>query len=362
MECTETRRLPGVDLAKIAAMAAIVIAHVAGYGLRPDPADAPNPLLYDFWNIGIRHFAAFGVDTFMIVTGFLCVRSSCRYSRLVPLWVQMFFTGQVVAAFFFLTGLAPVSASDFTSALRPVSCREWWYVSAYFVLMAIAPFMNEGLRKASRRTLATWLAVVLSVVCGLDFLTNSGFTDVMRGYSFQWILILYVLGAYVRLHAPLQAVSARRALAFAAVLAVGVPAFAVFGPLLPVPGFARLVAAVRPHLVDDCTAPTAVATAICIFAACLKLRVSGRRTQWLLKTVSAATLGIYLFHVHPVFWQRVFIPRMAESTVTSAATYPLVVLGVAALVFFGALAAELLRKALFDLAVAAYRRVRGAGQ
>lgn len=335
---------PGVDVAKLVAMFGIVATHVSGYGLRPTP-DAVNPE-------GVRLLFAFfypvflaGLDVFALATGFLCVTSRIRPARLVRLWLQMVFTGAAVTAVLLATGLVPVTAEGVFAFLRPVSTGSWWYMTAYFVLMVVAPFLNEGLRRTPRKVLEVVLVLTLVPVCTLDFCTKAGFLPVMRGYSLQWLLLLYGLGAYFRLHGnPFDRFSARACvlgiLALAGLSCLG-------NVLLPNASFGLLATVAAKLHFHDVTSPGVLLIGILLFTLCLKVRSVGPSVAHVLRPLAAATLGVYLIHVQPLFWRWVFIPRMAGLTVSTAWDWLLRCFGISFAIFLVCLALDTVRDRLF---------------
>ena len=336
--------MPGVDLAKLLVMYFIIAAHLIGYGLHPASGAEPSLFQKSLFGFLYANFATMNV--FAIATGYLCINSSGRYSRLLPLWLQMVFTGLVMSLFLKTTGLAEISLSELSTTFRPVSNNSWWYMTAYFPLALLIPYLNVGLRQMPRRAIEITLVLTLGIVCTLDFCTTLGCAPVMRGYSFFWLLLLYVLGAYLRLYEPLRGLSPKRCLA-------GILVFSALSGVLP----AVLSASKVPLLAKigsqfhffDLTAPAILAIGVLLFTLCCNLRITSPRAIRIVRALAPATLGVYLIHVQPFFWHRVFLPEIAKITVPSTWLYPVFCFGLAGLVFTVCLALDLLRVRLFRL-------------
>lgn len=335
---------PGVDVAKLMAMFGVVATHVVGYGLRPAP-DAAHPAAIRLLHDGLYPVFLAGLDVFAIASGFLGVASRFRASRLVRIWLQMLATGAAMTAFLAATGLAPVTAEDVRALLLPLSNGQWWYMTAYFPLALVAPLLNEGLRRLPRRGLEALLLFTLVPVAALDFCTTAGCLPVLRGYSFQWLLLCYLLGAYLRLHDPLRRLSARAALLGALALAGLSCLGSGLLPHLPAGPLAQVAAKVHFH---DFTSPCVIGIAILVFALCQKIPARAGQGG-ALRTLAAATLGVYLIHVQPCFWSRVFVPRMGALAASSAWDWLARGLGLSLAVFAACLALDLLRARLFAL-------------
>ena len=98
----------------------------------------------------------------------------------------------------------------------------------------------------------------------------------------------------------------------------------------------------------DFTSPCVVGIAVLVFALCQKIPARAGKGG-ALRALAAATLGVYLIHVQPCFWIRVFVPRMGALAASSAWDWLARGLGLSLAVFAACLALDLLRARLFAL-------------
>ena len=126
--------------------------------------------------------------------------------------------------------------------------------------------------------------------------------------------LCYLLGAYLRLHDPLRGLSARAALLGALALAGLSGLGSGLLSRLPAGPLAQAAAKLRFH---DFTSPCVVGIAVLVFALCQKIPARAG-TGGAFRALAAATLGVYLIHVQPCFWRRVFVPRMGALAASSA--------------------------------------------
>lgn len=115
--------------------------------------------------------------------------------------------------------------------------------------------------------------------------------------------------------------------------------------LRPAPDAAHPAAKVHFH---DFTSPCVIGIAILAFALCQKIPARAGKGG-ALRALAAATLGVYLIHVQPCFWSRVFVPRMGALAASSAWDWLARGLGLSFAVFAACLALDLLRARLFAL-------------
>lgn len=117
---------------------------------------------------------------------------------LAKLWLSVIF--------FALIGFAIVSivkgefnALDLMKRFFSVSRGKWWYITVYFVLILISPYLNiiiQNIKKKEHEILLAILLVVCSVVP--MFLNWESQTGSNYGYSILWFVVLYFTGAYIR--------------------------------------------------------------------------------------------------------------------------------------------------------------------
>lgn len=316
IEMLKNDRIIGVDIAKIVAMVFVVALHISGFGL-PYVGDELPGLGY----ILLRSFldATFGacINIFAIASGYVGIMSSFKFSRIVRLWIQVVFTGVLVLLCIdFFVGIN-VHSKDYMKACVPIGTRQYWYMTAYFMLCFVAPLINAGIKALDEKGLRHVLLLVLCVICGESLVCSAGAgaLGVEGGYSFEWLLVLYVVGAYIRLYNPLHKFKwALFGGACACAMIIGWAPFAF--NKLPLPyGFPRLL------VFCGYTSPFTMAMALSIFALCLRVRIVSERAKKAIVFLSSTTLGVYLIHVQPVLFKDVFIKAVRKLTVSDGEGY-----------------------------------------
>ncbi len=138
-----------------------------------------------------------GVNCFALISGYLMIRSVPKLSKMVQLWLQcLFFSLAGAAVFLLLKPQAfPWSSGTVCSLFFPVTFGAWWYVTAYFGLFCLMPFVNKAMCCASFRE-NTFCVVILSAACILLPSGSCRFNlfNLSDGYSTIWLLVLYILG------------------------------------------------------------------------------------------------------------------------------------------------------------------------
>lgn len=181
----------------------------------------------------------------------------------------------------------------------PILRGRYWFFTAYFVVMLISPVLNLVIRSMTKGQFRLFLAV-LFLIFGVIPVASLGY-DVMRistGHHFSWMIVLYLIGGYIRTNVPILKAPARKYLA-------GYFLFAVIHLLYKL-GTAMVGLQSFSDLLLTYPSPLVVGQAICLFLY-FKDAFSGISGNSLFgKLIHFSVPGVYsvyVIHVHPkVYW------------------------------------------------------------
>lgn len=329
----------GIDFVKVLAVIFVILHHTVDWGFTM--VDNPSFGLRTIWYT-THSVSLTCVNLFALITGYLCVTSNNVHKRLTSLWLQVFFIGVAISGIGALAGLG-VGAGDWLKALFPVMTGEYWYFTAYFIVCLFIPFVNPGARSLDKRTFSTILLTFFLLV-GLSSLFMKKDPLVLKnGYCFAWLLIVYLFGAYWRLHVE------KRPNLFVCIAILGVFSFAFLIPSIGKRVFAGDVgawfAAFEPV---KYTSPFTFAMSLAIFGICRHVEIRRPIARQIVLSISNKSLGMYLWLVHPVFWHSFWRPYLSRITIRNVPEFAAYVLLVVTCSFLSALLLESLRQRLFS--------------
>ena len=334
-------REPGLDLLRLLSMLLVIVLHLLGQG---GVLAALTPGSGHYWAAWALETAAYcAVDCYALLTGYLLISSRCASAPLLRLWLQVFCYSAGITALFacFRESVTPLR---FLQACLPVSFTQYWYFTAYFGVYCCAPFVNRLLRALSPAAFRRLLATALSLLSLLPTLTGADPFVTGKGYSFLWLLALYLLGAYLRLCPPRP----RRAREYLAGYLLFV------GGLLLLRGIAlaldtRLGSAVS-HGGWFLTypSPLVLGSALCLFGACRSLRPGLLATR-IIEALAPVSFGIYLLHAQPFVFHRLLAGAAVPLLALPAWQFGLSAAGAALGIFLLGAAVDWLRIAVFRL-------------
>ena len=343
MAVTE-RRLIGVDIAKIVAMLFVVARHVNGFGL-PYAGECDPGAGYLILRSFLTAIFSSCIDIFAIASGYVGIFSKFRLSRIIRLWLQVVVTGLAVLLFVDCFLKNPVPLKAYVKACVPVAQNQYWYMTGYFMLCFVMPLINSAMRTMDRKIVERFLALVLGVIGVESFCGMSCTLGINAGYSFEWLLVLYVVGAYLRLYDPLK-VSRRCLLSIAAGAAMA-------GAWIPLAlgsihslSFSRLVKSLH---FTGYTTPFTVVIALCVFLCCAKTRIESVRLTRFVLALSSTTLGVYLIHTQRHFFYTIFVREVEKLAVSDGGQYLVKLSMVSVVTFLVCVVLDYIRLVMFKV-------------
>ena len=144
-------------------------------------------------------FAYCAVDIFALISGYVSYtgqEKKIKIKRYLDIWLQVVFYGLVVTFLFNIFKPELVTKNDYFAALFPVTNGLYWYFTAYTGLFVLMPLINKGIYYCDSAILKKLFVVIFLVfsifeIFSCNFILNGG-------YSFIWIVLLYILGAIIK--------------------------------------------------------------------------------------------------------------------------------------------------------------------
>lgn len=201
----ENNRISNFELARIFAMIMIISSHYAGHGI--------VHLLYDdayiYWNTGssINKFitclmmpgAQIGTAIFFVISGYFGILLRIKsVSRL--LYATLFYGGVGIIICLIdklldgaLLGMPNSSIFSFSvkSIFNPLSGGNWWFITAYVLLLLVSPLINEYLHKLTTKGIIILLLFLWIFEYGIGSL-GADF------YNFNKAVFFYAVGFAIK--------------------------------------------------------------------------------------------------------------------------------------------------------------------
>jgi len=332
-----TSRNYGIDALRLFSMFLVVILHVLGQGGVLAMSKSPDKHVIS-WTLEIIAYCA--VNIFAMISGYVSYsdkEKKYRYSRYIGSWLQVFFYSFGITLIFYFMKPELVDVNKLFEFMFPVTYSKYWYFNAYTGLFFVIPWLNRLVRSCKERELNGMIATIFLVFsCYANFARISSDAFILKGgYSFIWLVHMYLIGAWLKKHAIAEKVSASKAggvLLFSIMLTVCSLCF---------PGAFN-------KILISYISPTVVLMAMAYVILFSKLSFKGIG-QKLIVSFSPAAFGVYLIHVQGYVWAYVMKNRFAQIADSPAWMIPFKVIGSAAVVFTVCILIEKARIWLFQI-------------
>lgn len=252
--------------------------------------------IYDSsWYINqiIRPFCAVAVNTFVLISGYFGIKLKFRKLLAINNMVTFYSVAFLVLSVYI--GIHNISLSKDWMQFLPVLTKQYWFITVYFVLCLLSPFLNilvEHLEKNQYEKLLLICFGVFVALPTIGFITNFPSITSDSGYGIVSFVFLYLLGRYLRLYYRINVKRHWYLLGY--ILSMGVCSV-----------FQILYSRVLGFSFDALTSYDTIFVfigAICLFMYFSKLTFSSKLVNFL----SVGCLAVYVIHLHPLFYEYLF--------------------------------------------------------
>jgi hypothetical protein len=189
----------------------------------------------------------------------------------------------------------------------PLVGGNYWFFTAYVILFLCSPILNHLLSAFSEKKirLAILVALLLFGIVPIISLGNNSM-QISNGYGFPWLIILYIIGGYVRLHG--HAISDK---IHGNLFLLGYLLFALLHVLYRISvefitlrflGNARFG-----NLFLFYNSPLIVGESVCLFLYAIRQvnTCGNRRLCSVIEYFTPGVFSVYIIHTHPLIWKHV---------------------------------------------------------
>lgn len=294
------KRNYGLDLLRILSMFMSVNLHVLGQGGAMVKIVSAPETYYAAWFLETCAYCA--VDLYGLISGYVGVDSKYRPARILELWFQVFFYSAGITLIYRIFAPGLQVEGGLWKAVFPVSWKTYWYFSSYVGLFFLMPYLNKMINSLTEREvkrLGVTLFLVFSAATALPKVNGSDFLQLVGGYSFAWLLILYLLGACIKKCRFPRWKKRQYLLAY-----FGLVTFSWIFKIL-VENYTRKIygEAKFGRLFTGYAAPTILLSAVCLFLIFEGLEIKKEWVQRLIRFAAPLAFSVYLIHTHPLIWQ-----------------------------------------------------------
>ena len=296
----------GIDLLRILSMLYIVMLHYSNFGGIPQ-GDGENLPLTVF-QCAVQMLTCCCVNCFALISGYVGYTEGTPRLRIhsyLSLWLEVVFYSLLPYAFLMFLSPGAASWKDLLKAFFPITTDAYWYFTAYTGLFFLIPLLNAGIRGCSNGQLMG-LCLILCAVFTVPSMSGDPFR-LHNGYTFAWLLTLYLLGAVAKKTGICRKISTPAAFSLLLGLWLLRMLWNLYGPAWNIFIF-RLHRGNLAFFTD----PSTLLLSLLHLAAFSGLEISSPRVRKVIAFAAPGTFAVYLLNTHPVIWQHFVVETFTQ--------------------------------------------------
>lgn len=192
-----TPRESNIELMRIISMLFIVIYHIFLHG---NIFNRTNGTLRMTITI-IECILLVHVNSFIIATGYFQCKNKRKMNKVISIinatWFYKVFLMIVLIGINFIK--IPSKINIFYTIL-PLDYGTYWYVNCYIILYLISPILNKVIENYNKKELQKVIITLFFIISFLPIITKDVFFNVSGGRSVSTFILLYFIGAYLRIY------------------------------------------------------------------------------------------------------------------------------------------------------------------
>ena len=321
-------RQSNMELLRIVSMAMVVLLHIDGASVGLPEADGLATLAdsRNVWRLAVESFAIIGVNCFTLISGYFGIRLRLR-STLSFLFQCMFYAVWLYSAAA-ICGMVHFSWREWFDQFLVLTHTDLWYIPAYFILMLLAPFLNEGCERLSKKAFSAILLVFILFNVWAGWWWKGAFNP--PGYTAIQLVMMYLIGRYIKLYGIFSGKERGTWTILYLIFTLGI-------------FFSALWLLGRAFAYNS---PTVIAASVAFFMIFQAMSFTSKAVNF----VARSAFAVYLIHKAPVVWGGIMKPGVvALWRSSSLALFSLYALLIVVGVFFIAILFDTFRRRLVRL-------------
>lgn len=295
----------GLELLRIISMLMIILLHSIDHsGLLENLVSGSTLYWYEQFIYAVVQVC---VNCFVLISGYFLVTSRFKFEKLAMLWIEVVFYSFGIKVILMVLGKLPLSITSLVSCFVPVLTGRYWFITIYFGMYLLSPFLNIAIKAMSKKQYAS----LLIVLCLLFSVMSSIYPSFRGmncggGWGVTWFIVLYIMAAYIRLYYKSDGKVLKPIMIFFACPIVMI--FALW--IAYQSGIGILTSMVGNWWKYDSVPVFIASIALLVTFLNWPKKLKNNKLKQTIIRISSATFGVYLIHAHAnicteSIWQRV---------------------------------------------------------
>lgn len=147
------------------------------------------------------------VNSFIIISGYFQCNKEFKLSKVIKLNNITWFYGVlflvlalILSKYYGFNLTYPIKQIDIYKTLVPLDYGNYWFIDLYLLLYIFTPVLNKVIKYFDKKGLLKIIIVLFIIFSIIPTLTVDGVVYTNEGHSILIFILLYFIGAYLRLY------------------------------------------------------------------------------------------------------------------------------------------------------------------
>lgn len=199
MKNTINKRESNFELLRIISMFMIIFLHFCTFNsiLKNIPEFSFKYFIFN----GLFYLCLASVNLYVFITGYFTIESKFKISKLIKLELEVLFYSIGIYFLVVVFGLEKFNYKHFFTDLFPTIFAKYWFITGYVFLYLLSPLINKFVKSLSKKQFDYTIILLFIVFVLIGTINPINRTlSLSSGYSLIWMIYLYFVGAYIKLH------------------------------------------------------------------------------------------------------------------------------------------------------------------
>ncbi len=252
-------------------------------------------------------FGELGVNLFILISGYFLINSKFSMKKLIKLIIEINFYYVVsVVIEGKLNHTTLTTFMDYYQLFFAVILNRYWFATAYVLLYILSPYINKFIHSIEKETFLKLLMTVIflwSVIPTTFGIINSNTETFLFYNRFIWMIVMYLIGSYIRLY------NIKNLKSKSLIIAIITFAFMILS-IFFIYKFGKIIRLEPAYFWQPNSIPMLILS-ISIFEIFINIKIPYSK---IINMLASTTFGIYLLHDGPLanyIWKVIFRTKKA---------------------------------------------------
>ena len=192
------KRESNLELMRIVSMIFIVLYHIIIHCKFLERAEGAS----SFFLLLIESLILVHVNSYILLSGYFQCKSKFKMSKVLSLNNADWFYRIIYLILFSALGIVEADHISIFLGIMPFDYNNYWFINNYLLLYLMSPLLNRIITTCNRKQFKNIIIASFIIISVISTITMDCTVDAFSGRSIETFVLLYLIGAYIRLYPP----------------------------------------------------------------------------------------------------------------------------------------------------------------